>query len=51
MLVASARAQQMCLSSGTSLGADGAVTFDDVSTLGTLDMASQMDDYGFFVIV
>ena len=35
MLVASAGAQQMCLSSGTSPGADGAVTFDEVSTLGT----------------
>merc|ERR1712212_662955 len=35
LLVASAQAQQMCLSSATSPGPDAAVTFDDISTLGT----------------
>ena len=44
MLVASARAQQMCLSSGTSPGADGAVTFDDVSTLGTSSIEESLVD-------
>ena len=44
MLVASACAQQMCLSSGTSPGTDGAVTFDDVSTLGTSTIEESLVD-------
>ena len=44
MLVASAQAQQMCLSSATSQGADAAVTFDGISTFGTSSIQESLVD-------
>ena len=44
MLLASAEAQQMCLSSATSPGPEGAVTFDDISTLGTSTIEESLVD-------
>merc|ERR1712212_859358 len=44
LLVASAQAQQMCLSSATSPGSDAAVTFDSISTLGTSSIEDSLVD-------
>ena len=45
MLVASAQAQQMCLSSHVSPGTDGAVIFDEgISTLGTSTIEESLVD-------
>ena len=44
LLVASAQAQQMCLSSDTTPRTDGAVTFDVVSTLGTSTIEESLVD-------
>ena len=44
MLVASAQAQQMCLSSASSPGPDASVTFNEISTLGTSTIEDSLVD-------